>query len=64
MMTTGEVLFKARSVGPSSARHVIYEPPVDFAWQYHLQQMVLEKNPIDYLRKFVEDEKRRTEKRI
>lgn len=23
-------------------------------WQYHLQQMVLEENPIDYLRKFVE----------
>ena len=24
------------------------------SWQYHLQQMVLEDNPIDYLRKFVE----------
>jgi len=23
-------------------------------WQYHLQRMVLEPNPIDYLRRFVE----------
>ena len=23
-------------------------------WQYHLQQMVLEENPIDYLRKFID----------
>jgi len=27
-------------------------PPKE--WEYHLQQMVLEENPIDYLRKFVE----------
>jgi hypothetical protein len=27
-----------------------YKP---YAWQYHLQQMVLEENPIDYLRKFI-----------
>lgn len=26
-------------------------------WMYHLQQMVLEENPIDYLRKFIKDEK-------
>lgn len=26
------------------------------AYLYHLQQMVLEENPIDYLRKFVEEE--------
>ncbi len=25
-------------------------------WKYHLRQMVMEENPIDYLRKFVEDE--------
>jgi hypothetical protein len=24
-------------------------------WVYHLQQMVLEENPIDYLRKFIEE---------
>jgi hypothetical protein len=27
---------------------------LEFMWQYHLQQMVLEENPIDYLRKFIE----------
>jgi hypothetical protein len=27
--------------------------PVNLGWQYHLQQMVLEENPIDYLRKFM-----------
>ena len=27
------------------------------AWQYHLQQMVLEENPINYLRKFINTEK-------
>ena len=26
-------------------------------WKYHLQQMVLEENPINYLRKFIENEK-------
>lgn len=26
------------------------------AWQFHLQAMVLYENPIDYLRKFVEEE--------
>ena len=26
----------------------------EYCWQYHLQQMVLEQNPIDYLRKFIE----------
>lgn len=26
-------------------------------WQYHLSKMVLEKDPIDYLRKFIEDGK-------
>jgi len=26
-------------------------------WQYHLQQMVLCENPIDYIRKFIKDEK-------
>ncbi len=26
-------------------------------WQYHLQQMVLEENPINYLRKFINTEK-------
>jgi len=26
----------------------------EYCWQYHLQQMVLEENPIDYLRKFIE----------
>jgi hypothetical protein len=25
----------------------------DAAWKAHLQQMVLEENPIDYLRKFI-----------
>ena len=29
---------------------------VVYRWEYHLQQMVMEENPIDYLRKFVEDE--------
>ena len=28
---------------------------MDKLWQYHLQQMVLEPNPIDYLRKFVDN---------
>ena len=27
-------------------------------WQYHLQQMVLEENPINYFRKFINTEKR------
>lgn len=37
------------------------DPTVGFApnelpaWQYHLQQMVLEENPIDYLRKFIDN---------
>jgi len=26
---------------------------VEFAWQYYLQQMVLEKNPIKYLKEFL-----------
>ena len=30
-------------------------------WQYHLRQMVLEENPIDYLRKFI-DQKEEKEK--
>jgi len=25
------------------------------AWQYHIQQMVLEENPINYLRKFIDN---------
>lgn len=28
---------------------------IDYIWQYHLQQMVLEDNPIDYLRKFIDN---------
>lgn len=26
---------------------------IDFCWKYHLQQMVLEENPIKYLEKFI-----------
>ncbi len=28
-----------------------------FIWEYHLQQMVLEEDPISYLRKYMEDER-------
>ena len=28
-------------------------------WMYHLQQMVLEENPIDYLRKFIDNTENR-----
>jgi len=28
-------------------------------WQHHLQQMIIEENPINYLRKFIEDGKQK-----
>lgn len=38
-------------------KHYGYLPMVETGWQHHLQQMVIEENPIDYLRKFIEDGK-------
>lgn len=46
MCSCGEILNKGME---PCRKGVILE-----AWEYHLQQMVLEENPIDYLRKFVE----------
>jgi hypothetical protein len=42
--------FQSRRYG--SFGRVVHLPD----WQYHLQQMVLYENPIDYLRKFVKEE--------
>lgn len=33
--------------------HCCTENCLKISWQYHLQQMVLEKNPIEYLEKFL-----------
>jgi hypothetical protein len=30
-------------------------PDINYIWQYHLQRMVLHDNPLDYLRKFIEE---------
>ena len=35
-------------------RNILCNTSLTF-WQYHLQQMVLEEKPIDYLRKFIEE---------
>ncbi len=45
---SGEVNLKRLGVGEYLTESIL-------DWKYHLQQMVLEENPIDYLRKFVDN---------
>jgi len=41
-------------IGNKINRKSIHRVEIPFySWQYHLQQMVLEKNPIEYLKKFL-----------
>jgi hypothetical protein len=49
----GEEVNKSLSDIISDYRRLGYLPNYPQGWQHHLQQMVLEENPIDYLRKFI-----------
>jgi hypothetical protein len=39
---------------PKGRGNVLTEPKLLKAWQYHLQQMVLEENPLQYLAQFLD----------
>jgi hypothetical protein len=39
---------------PKGKRNVMTEPMILKAWEYHLQQMVLEKEPLQYLAQFLD----------
>ena len=45
----GEILIDVTNTNPIGEEDLAYLP----RWQYHLQQMVLEENPLQYLRKFL-----------
>jgi hypothetical protein len=39
---------------PQSRGNILTEPKLLKPWQYHLQQMVLEENPLEYLTQFLD----------